>query len=214
MSADHVRWDWPELPFRFDALQQSLVEASGAIRGGFQFTCWGLSRQPQVSPQMPSPWWTKWDLPPNNPKIGCMFCYCVKSCNYCVSQSLCLVKKTSMWPFNQNVFIAACCWLLTGFRGGRDLMNSRIISCALFFNLGGMFPFTLKKNGLWRSWFLFNVCIYIPVTKMLLKPVARNYHFHLRTLRNVTIIITNRTKHEYYKTMIWKMPWCFVAIVG
>ena len=34
------------------------------------------------------------------------------------------------------------CALLTGLRGGRDLMNSRMISCALFFNLGGMSPFT------------------------------------------------------------------------
>ncbi len=34
--------------------------------------------------------------------------------------------------------------LLTGLRGGRDLMNSRMISCALFFNLGGMSPFTWK----------------------------------------------------------------------
>lgn len=38
--------------------------------------------------------------------------------------------------------LASCYTLLTGLRGGRDLMNSRMISCALFFNLGGMSPFT------------------------------------------------------------------------
>lgn len=41
--------------------------------------------------------------------------------------------------------------LLTGFRGGRDLMNSRIISCALFFNLGGMSPFTWNWKVKWGN---------------------------------------------------------------
>lgn len=40
----------------------------------------------------------------------------------------------------------ASCVLLTGLRGGRDLINSRMISCALFFNLGGMSPFTWKNT--------------------------------------------------------------------
>ena len=36
---------------------------------------------------------------------------------------------------------------LTGFRGGRDRMNSRMTSWALFFNLGGMSPFTCSITG-------------------------------------------------------------------
>lgn len=38
--------------------------------------------------------------------------------------------------------VFSCCVLLTGLRGGLDLMNSRMISWALFFNLGGISPFT------------------------------------------------------------------------
>lgn len=56
--------------------------------------------------------------------------------------------------------------LLTGLRGGRDLMNSRMISCALFFNLGGMSPFTWNDNGGEHfkdneNVFYFNLFIYI-----------------------------------------------------
>lgn len=35
---------------------------------------------------------------------------------------------------------------LTGLRGGRDLMKSSITSWALFFNLGGMSPFTCRTT--------------------------------------------------------------------
>lgn len=37
--------------------------------------------------------------------------------------------------------------LHTGFNGGRDLMKSRIISWALFFNRGGMSPLTWKGES-------------------------------------------------------------------
>lgn len=54
--------------------------------------------------------------------------------------------------YTKNVWLLApCCVLLTGLRGGRDLMNSRMISCALFFNLGGMSPFTWNNSYIHNS---------------------------------------------------------------
>ena len=67
--------------------------------------------------------------------------------------------------------MALCCVLLTGLRGGRDLMKSRMISCALFFNLGGMSPFTWNdKDHDYKK---------IPALKRLSKPVEGNYHCHI-----------------------------------
>lgn len=45
VSADHVGWNRPQLPFRFYVLQQSLVKAPGTRRVWFEFASRDLSWQ-------------------------------------------------------------------------------------------------------------------------------------------------------------------------
>lgn len=97
VSADHVWWDRSELPFSFDVLQQSLMEATGTWWVRFQFTGSDLSWQPQ-----------KWAL--NGHHQGdlseifitplhkhCKICYWIHLTNYSSFSSLTLWLKILAW---------------------------------------------------------------------------------------------------------------------
>jgi len=54
-----------------------------------------------------------------------------------------ILKKLSQMTKSKCILYA---FMLTGFSGGLDRMNSSMTSWALFFNLGGMSPLTCSKK--------------------------------------------------------------------